>query len=138
MITAEGYSKDPSIMPEGIVITWGKDMINSKGGLLPFVRHFNVAMKNEESVWLQKCKNKPTFEDILHVYIIVNNRLYGRCFYGGYETGRTIINNGNGHSFSWRTEIEWPRVLLAGPFERCPFKRALKGFQGFRYCTKLF
>lgn len=138
MITVDGYSKDSSIQPEGIVITWGKDMIDSKGGLLSFIRYFNKTMDGESSYWLQKCKNKPTYEDILHVYIIVNNRLYGRCFYGGYERGPTEINNGNGYSFSWRTIIEWPRVILAGPFERCHFKRTLRGFQGFRYCTKLF
>lgn len=28
MITAEGYSKDQMIVPEGIVITWGKDMVD--------------------------------------------------------------------------------------------------------------
>src|ERR1700733_6675693 len=99
MITAEGYSKNPSLIPEGIVITWGKDMIDLKGGLLSFIRYFNKTMSIEESLWLQKCKNAPKFDKINHVYIIVNNQLYGRCYYGGYETGPTEINNGNGYSF---------------------------------------
>lgn len=138
MITAEEYSKDPMIVPEGIVITWGKDLIEEKGGLLSFLRYFNLVIKDESSYWLQKCRNKPTYNDLLHVYIIVNNRLYGRCFYGGHETGQTNITIGDGYSWSYSNVIAWPRLILAGPFERCPFKRELKGFQGFRYCTKLF
>ena len=30
MITPEGYSKDPTLLPEGICITWGKDLIQEK------------------------------------------------------------------------------------------------------------
>lgn len=138
MITADGYSKDPSIMPEGIVITWGKDMINLKGGLKKFLQYFHEVMQDEETTWLQKCKNAPKY-DITHVYIIVANRLYAKAYYGGYEKGETEINSpGAGKSFSRRETIEWPRIVLAGPIEKCPFKRELKGFQGFRYCTKLF
>ena len=138
MITTDGYSKDPNIIPEGIVITWGKDMIQEKGGIRDFIRYFSLIMKEENSYWLQRCRNKPTYVDLLHVYIIVANRLYGRCFYGGYETGQTNISNGDGRSWSVSNVITWPRIVMGGPFEKCPFKRTLKGFQGFRYCTKLF
>jgi hypothetical protein len=138
MITADGYSKDPSIMPEGIVITWGKDMIDLKGGLKNFLSYFKEIMLDEDTTWLQKCKNAPK-HDIIHVYIIVANRLYAKGFYGGYDKGKTIINTpSTGKSFSRRENIEWPRIIIAGPIEYCPFKRTLKGFQGFRYCTKLF
>lgn len=138
MITADGYSNDTSIRPEGIVVTFGKDMMDSKGGLLSFIRYFEKNMSTEDGLWLQKCKNKPQYDDLLNVYVIVANRLKYKCFYGGYQTGTTNIFNGNGHSFSYSTVIGWPRILLAGPFEKCPFKRELRGFQGFRYCTKLF
>lgn len=138
MITAQGYSKDPSLMPEGIVITWGKDMIDLKGGLKNFLKYFDEVMQDEETHWLQKCKNSPK-HDIVHVYIIVANRLYARGFYGGYENGETLINTPAApNSFSRREKISWPRIVIAGPIEKCPFKRKLRGFQGFRYCTKLF
>ncbi len=138
MITADGYSKDPTIMPEGIVITWGKDMLDLKGGLRNFLRYFNEVMQDEETMWLQKCKNAPQ-QDIIYVYIIVDNRLYARGYYGGYQKGETEINvPGAAKSFSRREVIDWSRIVVAGPIERCPFKRELKGFQGFRYCTKLF
>lgn len=141
MITAEGYSKDPSIVPEGIVITWGKDMIEEKGGLKAFLTYFHQAMEDSEdehgSYWMNKCKNAPQ-QDIIYVYIIVANRLAYRCYYGVHQTGLTEAHGNGSKSWSRYEMISWPRILMAGPVERCPFKRTLKGFQGFRYCTKLF
>jgi hypothetical protein len=137
MITANGFSKDPSIQPDGIVITWSQDMINLKGGLRSFVKHFQQTMASEDTVWLQKCKNQPK-HDVLYVYIIVAGRVRYRCFYGGYQVGVTTINEGTKNSFSGFQRISWPRVVLAGPLKKAPHKIYLKGFQGFRYCTKLF
>jgi len=139
MITADGYSKDPSLIPEGIVVTWSKDLINDKGGLLNFIRYFEMIMREPEGVWLQKCRNKPGLDrHLLTVYIIVCNRLLYKCYYGGYQTGAANISNGDGRSWSSSNWIEWSRVVLCGPFEKAPRKIILKGFQGFRYCTKLF
>src|SRR5436190_5787731 len=110
MITHDGYSKDKSIMPEGIVVTWGKDLIQEKGGLLAFIRHFETNMNTEDGRWLQKCKNAPT-KDIIYVYIIVCNQVRYRCFYGGHESGLTTIHNGDGVSWSSRSLISWPRII---------------------------
>lgn len=135
MITETGYSKDPSIMPEGIAITFGAQMIAEQGGLLNFLRGFNEIMQAHESgdYWMHKMKNKPTFE-VDHIYIIVANRLYARVYSGGYskepKTGFTMDGR--------KEEMNWGRLNLSGPMERCPFKRTLKGFQGFRYTTKLW
>ncbi len=138
MITPEGYSKDKTIMPEGIVITWGKDMIDLKGGLKNFLYYFKEVMQDEDTTWLQKCKNAPK-NDIIYVYIIVANRLYARGFFGGYQTGETVINTpSTPKSFSRREKVDWSRIVIAGPIKYCPFKRTLRGFQNFRYSTKLF
>lgn len=138
MITETGYSKDPMIMPEGIVITWSADMIYLKGGMRKFKKFFKQSMQDENCTWLQKCKNAPK-ADIIYVYIIVSGRLYARGYYGGHYKGETEINvPGAGSSFARCETIAWPRIVIAGPIEYCPFKRELKGFQGFRYCTKLF
>lgn len=139
MITATGYSKDPIEVAEGIVITWSMDMINSKGGLLQFVRYFEKIMgqEDDQQLWLQKCRNKPKVE-IIYVYIIVTGRLLYRLNYIGHEAGEVEINNGDGISFSRRQTVSWPRIVMAGPFVKNPVKRKLRGFQGFRYCTKLF
>jgi hypothetical protein len=139
MITEKGFSKDPMIVPEGIAITFGKEMINDQGGLKNFLTHFlNWMDQHEEGdYWMHKCKNLPTV-DIDHIYIIVANRLWGRVYCGGMrrvdpdnpETGGTATGD--------TKIIDWNYIILSGPFERCPFKRTLKGFQGFRYTTKLF
>jgi hypothetical protein len=118
--------------PIAIAVTWGKDMINEKGGLLAFIRHFEKNMDSEDDIWYQKSRNKPQC-DIIHVYIIVCNIVRYKLIYGGYATGETEIFNGNGHSWSRRTTITWPRLILAGPFVKAPYKIKMKGFQGFRY-----
>ena len=137
MITSNGYSKDPTIIPEGIVITFGKDMINEQGGLLCFLRCFLecVSGEDDDRYWMHKCSNLPT-KDVLHVYIIISNRLYGRVPFAGYHRPEELEY---GYSANGEEKIiDWPYLILAGPIEKSPFKRKLKGFQGFRYCTKLF
>ncbi len=133
MITRTGYSKNPSIMAEGIVITFGKEMIEAQGGLKTFLQYFNHCMNNPESWWMHKMKNKPTIE-VVDVYIIIFNRLYGRVNFGWFENQKTIGGTATGKD----KVIEWPRMCIVGPVERCPFKRELKGFQGFRYCERLW
>lgn len=133
MITATGYSKDPSIIPEGIAITWSKDMIEEGyGSLRSFIDHFMQTMEDEEGIWCQKCKNRPKFE-IIYVYIIFKNRLRYRCNFVSYEVDETTLYDANGPK-----QVKWNRIQMTGPVVRCPFKRVLKGFQGFRYTTKLF
>jgi hypothetical protein len=135
MITASGYSKDPGIIPEGIVVTFGQDMIKEKGGLKEFLYWLETCLRDETSFFLHKCRLKPIHE-IDHVYIVIANRLYGRAYFGGWATGPTLVFTHPGAAKT--VEITWPRLYLAGPIERAPFKRTLRGFRGFRYCTKLF
>ncbi|HET6255843.1 MAG TPA: hypothetical protein VFE32_17330 [Puia sp.] len=123
------YGGLPSI---GIIVTWGRDMIIQKGGLLAFIRYFELTMADEEGIWMQKSKNCPQ-QDVAQVYVIVCNKVRYRLFYAGYQTGATAAFNGNGHSWSSRSIITWPRILMAGPFEKAPRKIPMRGFQGFRY-----
>ena len=114
--------------PSGIVVTWGKDLIREKGGLLAFIRFFERAMANEEDIWLWKCKNRPTRE-IDHVYFVVCNQVRYKLYYGGYEAGGSCdCYDGLHHEI-----ITWPRLILAGPFVKAPRKIYMRGFQGFRY-----
>lgn len=133
MITANGYSKDTSIRPEAIVITFGKEMIKNNGGQKEVMRFFLQTMETENAFWMHKMNNRPKLE-FTDVYIITCNRLWGRVKFGWYENNATFAYRADGSD----VEISWPRMVLIGPFERCPFKRKLKGFQGFRYCTELF
>lgn len=132
MITANGYSKDPNIMPEGIVITFGKEMLQTNGGTREVIKYFLEVMADENDYWMHKMLLWPKIE-FVDVYIITMNRLWGRAKFGWFEKNATF-----GYSSKGRKDIPWPRMVIVGPFEKCPFKRKLKGFQGFRYCTKLF
>jgi hypothetical protein len=133
MITATGFSKDQSIMPEGIVITFGREMMESNGGQMTIMKHFLNVMASEENYWMHKITNRPKIE-FTDVYIITLNRLWGRAKFGWYENHATFAYRPDGSDKA----VAWPRMVIVGPFEKCPFKRELKGFQGFRYCTKLF
>lgn len=135
MITEKGYTKDPSVLPEGIVITFGKEMMLEQGGAKNFLSSFLEQMSFEGAYWMHKCSNLPT-QDIDHIYIIVLNRLWGRVYNGGFRRNPEGV-------VGWTADdkpmdVNWNFITLAGPFERCPYKRKLKGFQGFRYSTKLF
>lgn len=138
MIIASGYSKDPSIIPEGIAVTFGRQMIEEQGGLKTFLTVFQETMDlhEEGNYWMHTCSNLPTLE-VDHIYIIVSNRLYGRVYCGGFyrKPSPSIIGYG---ATGKQKLMDKPFVILSGPFEKCPHKRALKGFQGFGYTTKLF
>lgn len=136
MITKAGYSKDPGLIPEGVVITFGREMIAEKGGLRAFIRWFELCMNDQDGTFMHKCKNRPKYEDIRYVYIIIYNRVYWRCFYGGHDASPTT-------AFLFpddiiRAPIRWPRIYLAGPLVKAPDKIIRRGFQGFRYCEALF
>lgn len=132
MITAQGYSKDQSLMPEGVAITFGKEMMANNGGQKEMMKCFLQTMESEDDYWMHKMKLWPKLE-VTDVYIITLNRLWGRCKFGWFDKSATF-----GYTPIDKKEIAWPRMVLVGPFEHCPFKRTIKGFQGFRYTTKLF
>ena len=48
MITANGFTKDPNIIPEGIVITFGKEMLQNNGGLKDVLQYFLNVMAEED------------------------------------------------------------------------------------------
>lgn len=134
MITQNGYSKEPAELAEGIVITFAQTMMKEQGGMKYFLSNFLEVMNPEnDDYWMHKCSNGPKI-DVAHVYIVVANRLYGRVNFAGIEKTPTTGYTADGRE----EQITWKRLILAGPFEKCPFKIKIKGFQGFRYCTKLF
>lgn len=138
MITSTGYSKDSTWIAEGIAITFGQQMIKEQGGLKTFLKVFQETMNQHEAgnYWMHTCSNMPTME-VDHIYIIVANRLYGRVYCGGFH--RKPNDGIIGYGATGKQKLmDKPFVILSGPFEKCPYKRILKGFQGFRYTTKLF
>lgn len=121
--------------PAGIIVTWSKDMINSQGGLFKFIRYMNhvIDMQEEGWCWLHKCNLRPT-QDIFHVYVVLNGRIRYRFYYGGFEKGAAHIGKADGRE----ENVEWSRIILAGPIVKAPGKFFIKGFQGIRYTNEVF
>lgn len=132
MITENGFSKDTNIVPEGIAITFGKEMMANNGGYKEMLKLFLETMNDEDDYWMHKMMLWPKIE-VADVYIICLNRLWGKVKFGWFEKEAAFK-----YSPTDPGTITWPRMVIVGPFEKCPFKRKCKGFQGFRYTTKLF
>lgn len=114
--------------PVAILVAFGKDMMVENGGEKQFLEFFEHWTSTEEFQWLHKCKNEPQ-HDITHVYITVGGRVRYRLIYGGYSTGVQGCVKANGRPDT----VDWPRILLVGPFETAPREILRRGFQGFRY-----
>lgn len=115
--------------PIGIIITMGKEVLEANGGGHEWQKHFESCVRDEDSgFWLHKSRNAPR-EDVATIYVIAENFVQYKVFYGGYERGPTSV------WMSWGEErkIDWPRMILAGPFEKAPVDIEMRGFQGFRY-----
>lgn len=113
--------------PIAIAITWSKEMIQHCGGPFKFYRHFLQETFEDGTMWLQKCKHAPK-HDILHVYVIIGGHVRFKLYYAGHESGEVTVTDGNGEK-----QVSWPRIVMAGPVEKAPYKIPMRGFQGFRY-----
>lgn len=130
MITPEGYTNDPSIRPDGIVITWPPGMWNEPWPVIR--RAFEATMK--EGAWPHKSKREPRIKGLMYVYIIVENIVVYRCKYLGYVMGPENYELATGGDFYMNEK----HILLSGPLVKAPREIRLSGFRGFRYCTELF
>lgn len=137
MITEKGYSKDPSIIPEGIVLTLPVAFFKDRGiSPAEFEKMFVEYMQEDDAIWNFKLTNLP-LQDVAYVYLIFDGFLQYRAQLVQYE--RNVAKEF--HDAPDRQVRSFPPtnwVLFTGPVVKCPYVRELKGFQGFRYCTKLF
>lgn len=115
-------------VPIGIIITMGMEVIAANGGVVKFIRHLEGCLSSETNHWLHRSKGCPT-HDIAIVYICILNKIRYKVFYGGYERGPTSVWMLNGEE----RKIDWPRMVLGGPFEKAPHDIPMRGQQGFRY-----
>lgn len=159
MITAAGYSKDPSIMPDGIVITFpvqflidiapGLNSVQTTmtgkkcriryntqkyiimAGYRKCIKQIEEVRRNEDTMWWwHSIGNKPTI-DVLNAYIIILGRVRYKAVIAGWEPGGV-------KQFSDDRKLTAKHWLQLAYFEPAPIAIDRKGFQGFRYCTKLF
>lgn len=124
-----GVVTEPAI---GIIITMGKEVLGANGGRQVWQRHFESCVRSEDSgFWLHKSRLAP-LQDIHLVYVIAENVVGWRCFYGGHEAGPGHVWMRSGE----KRRIDWPRMILAGPVEKAPLEIPMRGFQGFRYVDR--
>jgi hypothetical protein len=121
MITPHGYSKDPGIIPEGIMITLPAAFFDDrKCSIEHFKKLFERYMRRDDAIWNFPLTNLPTHHNIAWVYLIFDKQVQFRCNFVQYERNETKV------------------VLFTGPAIKPPHQWPQKGFRGFRYTTKLF
>lgn len=160
MITAAGYSKDSNIMPEGIVITFPvqflldiapqlnscQTMTTGNGsyriryntqkyqilaGYKQCIKQIEQVRKDAENAWWwHSIGSRPTI-DVLNAYIIILGRVRYKAVIAGWEPGGE-------KQFSDNRKLTAKHWLQLAFFEPAPIVIEIKGFQSFRYCTKLF
>lgn len=121
--------------PLAIIITQGVEVIQANGGLWSFMHHFTDTL-NSERYWLHKSVRGPVHE-IDHVYLVICNRVYGRCLYGGWEGSNVGCDYQYRRTVTMRSGdvrfFPWAHMILAGPLQKAPCRIEMRGFQGFRY-----
>lgn len=138
MITPTGYSKDPNIIPEGIVLTLPQIFFKeTQVGTGFFAKSFERYMQDEEAIWNFKLTNLPKI-DVAFVYIIFDGKIRYRTNLVMYERGVSKTFQDPPYFGMIREFYKKNWVLITGPIQKPPYEMPLKGFQGFRYCTKLF
>lgn len=138
MIIPGGYSKDPNIKPEAIVLTLPVQFFeNRRAGIEQFKKMFVRYMAREDALWNFRLTNLPTIEDIAWVYLIFDKRLQFQCNFVQYErcVSKSFKDAPDGQVRHF-PESNW--VIMTGPVIAPPEPYELRGFQGFRYSTKLF
>jgi hypothetical protein len=137
MITPRGYSKDPFLIPDAIVLTlpvaWFEDRQMT---IDQFKEMFEAYMQEEEAIWNFKLTNLPK-HDIAYVYLVFGGQIQYRCNFIQYERGvaKDFYDAPDGIVRSFPPN-NW--VLFTGPAVKPPHEWPQKGFQGFRYATTLF
>lgn len=101
-----------------------------------FKKVFERHMAGEESWWNFKLTNLPTV-DVAYVYLVFDKQVQYRCNLMQYE--RNVSKQfKDSHDRRVRNFDNCNWVLFTGPVVKPPHEWPQKGFQGFRYTTKLF
>lgn len=137
IIGASKYSKDPSIIPEGIMLTLPTMFFEDRGMTCDqFKKYFERYMKREDALWNFKLTNLP-LHDIAWVYLVFDKQVQYRLNFVQYErnVSKTFKDSVDGKVRDFPNQ-NW--VIFTGPPVKPPHEWPQKGFQGFRYTTKLF
>lgn len=137
MITVNGYSKDPSIIPEGIMLTLPVMFFQDRGtDIESFKELFERYMQKEDSIWNFRLTNLP-LHNIAFIYLVFDKKVQYRANFVMYERNKSkqFYDSPDGKVRKFPPS-NW--ILFTGPVIKPPYEMPQKGFQGFRYTTKLF
>lgn len=137
MITRNGYSKDPGLIPEGIAVTLPVMFFEDRGMTTDeFKPYFERLMRREETVWNFRLTNLP-IREVAWVYLIFDKYIQYRLNFVMYE--RNVAKSFNDATDGGTRRFppcNW--VILSGPPVKPRDPWPQKGFQGFRYTRQLF
>jgi hypothetical protein len=141
MITEHGYSKDPSILPEGLALTMPQQFFDSRA-MTPeeFKPFFEDFMRPDDAIWHFRLTNLPAaryWDQLAWVYLIMEKHIRYRLNLVSFERGKAkrFIDAPDGKLRSF-PRANW--VIMTGPVIKAPYDWPQRGFQGPRYTTKLF
>lgn len=117
--------------PEAIILTVGAKELEEKG-YRNWLRNFQEAMSGEDWTYWYKMGNQPNFTDLLYVYICIGGRIRWRANFVESK-GAMEMEFSDGRRMFGKA---W--IIISGPAVRAPYRIERKGFQGFRYSSKLF
>jgi hypothetical protein len=142
MITPNGYSKDLSLIPEGIALTLPEAFFADRGVVNydQFKESFERYMRREDAIWNFRLTNLPALEklpSIYLVYLIFDKHIQYQCNFVQVErnVSKSFEDSPDGKIRHFPA-ANW--VLFTGPVIKPPHERPQKGFQGFRYTLKLW
>lgn len=114
--------------PSAIIVTFPRIFFREVS-LRQFVREF--CQMSESDVWFCKFAAIPRCE-VIHCYIVIENRVRYRANLVGFDPGGEMI------FADGRTATARAWMLLCGPIVKAPYRISMRGFQGFRYSQLLF
>lgn len=144
MIIGPGkYSKDPSIIPDSIVVTLPVQFFDDRkwtdkewGGYDGFNKMFKEYMAEDDALWNYRLTNLPT-KDVAWVYLVYDGKFQFRTNLVQIERNVSkVFDDGPDGEERYFPHANW--LILAGPVIEAPEGWEQKGFQGFRYGYQLF
>lgn len=137
MITPHGYSKDPNLVPEAIVLTLPVQFFENRKACIPqFKKMFERYMAKEDSIWLFRLTNLPIHE-IAWCYLLFDKHIQYELNFVQFErnVAKSFKDSPDGKMRHFPPS-NW--VIMTGPARKPPKPFPLRGFQSARYSLRLW
>lgn len=123
--------------PEAIILTMPVAFFQDRNmDQESFGKYFQECMSDPDMLWNYKKKQLPT-QEVAWVYLIWSGKVQFRLNFVQYERNVSKVFtdawDGKPRTFP---KMNW--IILSGPAVPAPYEIKMQGFQGHRYCKKLF